>query len=112
MLAAYRVPAAAKAAWGRRAEDLDDATWELLDDAELAPPLNVDQAGIGLGMLLKMTRLHDLGLAQLCVPELVADDGSKIRRTHEGEAVTCARTTATAVSPSMYHNIPTYTRSI
>ena len=80
MLAAYRVPAVAKATWGRRAEDLDDATWELLDDAELAPPPNMHtelgQAGIGLGMLLKMTRLHDLGLAQLCVPELVADDDS------------------------------------
>ncbi|KAI0290199.1 hypothetical protein B0F90DRAFT_1787773, partial [Multifurca ochricompacta] len=69
MLAAYRAPAAAKVAWGRMAEDLDDATWELLDIPEPA------QGRRPAGMLLKMTRLHDLGLAQLCVPELVVDDG-------------------------------------
>ncbi|KAI0299067.1 hypothetical protein B0F90DRAFT_1730547 [Multifurca ochricompacta] len=77
MLAAYRAPAAAKVAWGRMAEDLDDATWELLDIPEPAQ-------GVRLGMLLKMTRLHDLGLAQLCVPELVVDDGD-VQCVHKQE---------------------------
>jgi hypothetical protein len=62
------------------AEDLDDATWELLDRAgpvrlaseEIGTEKNV--ARIGLAMLLKMTRLHDLGLAQLCMPELVTKE--------------------------------------
>jgi hypothetical protein len=61
------------------AEDLDDATWELLDRAkpmrpaqeEIGTEKNVARAG--LTMLLKMTRLHDLGLAQLCIPELVTE---------------------------------------
>jgi hypothetical protein len=97
MLAAYRVPAAAKAVWGRMAEHLDDETWELLGDAEPVPPQSVQtgwgETGIGLGMLLKMTRLHDLGLAQLCVPELVADEEDSdvcCTQKHEGQAVTCA----------------------
>lgn len=104
MLAAYRVPAAAKAAWGCMAEDLDDTTWELLGDAEPEPPQSVKtgmgEAGVGLGMLLKMTRLHDLGLAQLCVPELVTDESvtyedlcctqkQQDQNNREGEAVTC-----------------------
>jgi hypothetical protein len=62
------------------AEDLDDATWELLDRArpirptqeEIGTEKNVARAG--LAMLLKMTRLHDLGLAQLCIPELVTEE--------------------------------------
>jgi hypothetical protein len=104
MLAAYRVPAAAKAAWGCMAEDLDDTTWELLGDAEPEPPQSaktgMGEAGVGLGMLLKMTRLHDLGLAQLCVPELVTDESvtyenlcctqkQQDQNNREGEAVTC-----------------------
>ena len=77
MLAAHRSPVAAKVAWGRMAEDLDDATWELLDESRPPPITSTGmvpaEAGVGLGMLLKMTRLHDLGLAQLCMPDLVAD---------------------------------------
>lgn len=76
MLAGHRAPIAAKVAWGRMAEDLDDVTWGQLDklghpqSAKMLP----SEAGAGLGMLLKMTRLHDLGLAQLCVPDLVSDE--------------------------------------
>ncbi|KAI0370898.1 hypothetical protein BV20DRAFT_943059 [Pilatotrama ljubarskyi] len=67
ILAAYNYPGAIRSTWGRMAEELDDATWDLLD----APP----RAGgavhdLGLGMLLKMTRCHDLGLGQLFFPEL------------------------------------------
>jgi hypothetical protein len=86
MLAAHRSPVAAKVAWGHMAEDLDDVTWALLD--KLEPPrsaqMTPSEAGAGLGMLVKMTRLHDLGLAQLCVPDLVADDGGGRRRADSG----------------------------
>jgi hypothetical protein len=59
------------------AEDLDDATWESLDESghpQSARTLSDGAVGVGLPMLLKMTRLHDLGLAQLCVPDLESDD--------------------------------------
>jgi len=76
MLAAHRAPIPAKAAWGRMADDLDDETWGQLDKLEQPQSAKMpSEAGAGLGMLLKMTRLHDLGLAQLCVPGLVADEG-------------------------------------
>jgi hypothetical protein len=76
MLAAHRAPIAAKVAWGRMAEDLDDVTWRELDKLEhpQSAKKQPSEAGAGLGMLLKMTRLHDLGLAQLCVPDLVSDE--------------------------------------
>lgn len=78
MLAAHRAPIAAKAAWGCMAEDLDDVTWMQLDKLEHPQSAKMlpSEAGAGLGMLLKMTRLHDLGLAQLCVPDLVSDEDS------------------------------------
>jgi hypothetical protein len=89
MLAAHRSPIAAKVAWGRMAEDLDDATWESLDEAE--PPrkerMISSGPGVGLPMLLKMTRLHDLGLAQLCVPDLVADGDISDRCTRRQQAL-------------------------
>ena len=46
------------------AEELDDTTWDLLDD----PGQSTND--MGLGMLLKMTRCHDLGLGQLFFPDL------------------------------------------
>ncbi|KAI0270543.1 hypothetical protein BC834DRAFT_861936 [Gloeopeniophorella convolvens] len=73
MLASYGAPGAAKVAWGRMAEDLDDATWDLLD-GPVQHAQAQGRADVGLGMLLKMTRLHDLGLAQLCVPDMVVDE--------------------------------------
>ena len=43
---------------------MDDLTWDLLNGpGEGATPGAIGQT---LGMLVKMTRLHDLGLAQLC----------------------------------------------
>ncbi|KAF8263146.1 hypothetical protein EI94DRAFT_1665776 [Lactarius quietus] len=87
ILAASCTPAIAEVTLGRMAEDLDDATWELLDRAR---PLSLAQGEIGaeknaaragLAMLLKMTRLHDLGLAQLCIPELVT--GEDIHQTEK-----------------------------
>ncbi|KAI0063345.1 hypothetical protein BV25DRAFT_419235 [Artomyces pyxidatus] len=68
IMASFSSPGTIRSTWGRMAEDLDDATWELLDGAGAA------ESDHGLGMLLKMTRLHDLGLAQLCLPELGIDE--------------------------------------
>jgi len=44
---------------------MDDATWDLLN----GPGEGNTQGdiGLGLGMLVKMTRLPDLGLGQLCL---------------------------------------------
>lgn len=53
------------------AEDLDDDSWALLNTPARSQPNQDDH---GLSMVLKMTRLHDLGLAQLCVPDLAIDE--------------------------------------
>ena len=42
---------------------MDDLSWDMLNTPEFATQGAVGQA---LGMVVKMTRLHDLGLAQLC----------------------------------------------
>ncbi len=49
------------------AEELDDATWDLLD----GPGQHAND--MGLGMLVKMTRCHDLGLGQLFFPDMEFD---------------------------------------
>ena len=67
ILASYNYPGAIRSTWGRMAEELDDATWDLLD----GPGQRAND--MGLGMLLKMTRCHDLGLGQLFFPELEFD---------------------------------------
>lgn len=65
IVACFNYPGAIRSAWGCMEEELDDHTWELLNGpAENQATGNV---GLGLGMLVKMTRLHDLGLAQLCL---------------------------------------------
>ncbi|KAI0668908.1 hypothetical protein C8Q78DRAFT_1043624 [Trametes maxima] len=69
ILAAYNYPGAIRSTWGRMAEELDDATWDLLDAPASQPAVH----DLGLGMLLKMTRCHDLGLGQLFFPELDVD---------------------------------------
>ncbi|OCH88509.1 hypothetical protein OBBRIDRAFT_795199 [Obba rivulosa] len=67
ILAAYNYPSAIKSTWGRVAEELDDETWRLLDGP------GTQQNDIGLGMLVKMTRCHDLGLGQLLFPDMDMD---------------------------------------
>jgi hypothetical protein len=51
---------------------MDDGTWALLN----SPGEGHTHGDIssGLGMLVKMTRLHDLGLAQLCLPDVDFDE--------------------------------------
>lgn len=45
-------------------DEMDDLTWDLLNGpGEGAAPGDI---GRTLGMVVRMTRLHDLGLAQLC----------------------------------------------
>ena len=46
------------------ADEMDDLTWDLLNGPGEGPAPG--DIGRTLGMLVKMTRLHDLGLAQLC----------------------------------------------
>ncbi|KAK7055160.1 hypothetical protein R3P38DRAFT_2845484, partial [Favolaschia claudopus] len=59
---------AIKSAWGHSAEEMDEGAWQDLNSAgEGHAPSPV---GVGLGMLVRMTRLHDLGLAQLCLPDV------------------------------------------
>jgi hypothetical protein len=64
ILASYSHPNTVKSTWGRLADEIDDYTWDVLN----GPASQVgDQS---LGMLLKMTRLDDLGLGQLCLPDV------------------------------------------
>ncbi|KAI1782927.1 hypothetical protein LXA43DRAFT_1048934 [Ganoderma leucocontextum] len=76
ILASYNYPGAIRSTWGRMAEELDDATWDLLD----SPGQRAND--MGLGMLLKMTRCHDLGLGQLFFPDLEFDSDET---ANEGE---------------------------
>jgi hypothetical protein len=75
ILASFNYPGAIKSAWGRTEDEMDDMTWELLN----GPGEGNTQGdiGLGLGMLVKMTRLHDLGLGQLClgVDDRLSDGG-------------------------------------
>ena len=81
ILASYNYPGAIRSTWGRMAEELDDATWDLLD----GPGQQAND--MGLGMLLKMTRCHDLGLGQLFFPEMEMDsDGTANEEETEGQA--------------------------
>ncbi|KAI6020532.1 hypothetical protein EDC04DRAFT_2735664 [Pisolithus marmoratus] len=67
IMASFNHPGAIKTTWGRVAEDMDDVTWDLLN----GPGVGIGDEGLGL--LLKMTRLADLGLAQLCFPDVNID---------------------------------------
>lgn len=51
------------------ADELSSDTWELLNSP------GEGHGDKGLGLLLKMTRLEDLGLAQLCLPDVDFDSG-------------------------------------
>lgn len=67
ILASFNYPGAIRSAWGCMADEMDERTWALLNGpGEGNTPGDVT---LGLGMLVKMTRLHDLGLAQLCLED-------------------------------------------
>ncbi|KAG5640822.1 hypothetical protein DXG03_006894 [Asterophora parasitica] len=65
IVASFNYPGATRSAWGKMEDEFDDYTWSVLN----GPGENNAQGdlGIGLSMLMKMTRLPDLGLAQLCL---------------------------------------------
>lgn len=46
------------------ADEMEDVTWEFLNTK------GDGRDDGGLSMVLRMTRLHDLGLAQLCLPDV------------------------------------------
>ncbi|KJA24891.1 hypothetical protein HYPSUDRAFT_135697 [Hypholoma sublateritium FD-334 SS-4] len=64
VMALFNYPNAIKSAWGAMADEMDESTWDLLNGAE--DGITKTEESRALGMLVKMTRLHDLGLAQLC----------------------------------------------
>lgn len=66
-MASFNYPSAIKSAWGCMADEMDDVTWELLNRPAYTD--GSSEVSRTLGMLVKMTRLHDLGLAQLCFGE-------------------------------------------
>lgn len=53
------------------ADEMDETTWSMLN----GPGEGNAHGDIstGLGMLVRMTRLHDLGLGQLCFPDVDFD---------------------------------------
>jgi hypothetical protein len=60
-------PATIKAAWGHTAEEIDEAAWTTISQMSRTVQ---SSAAHELIMILRMTRLSDLGLAQLCFPDL------------------------------------------
>ena len=63
-MASFNYPDAIKSTWGRMENEMNDLAWDVLNGpGEGAAPGDI---GRTLGMVVKMTRLHDLGLAQLC----------------------------------------------
>jgi len=66
ILASFNYPGAIRSAWGRMAEEMDDEAWGHLNGPGAG---TVPSAGQTLGMLVRMTRLDDLGLGQLCFGE-------------------------------------------
>ncbi|KAJ3985873.1 hypothetical protein F5890DRAFT_1572633 [Lentinula detonsa] len=74
-------PRTTKAAWGHTADEIDDGSWTILNGGsplilKEGPGQNVAKA---LVMIVRMTRLDDLGLAQLCFPDVnwEVSNGSK-----------------------------------
>lgn len=59
IVASFNYPSAISASWGKMAEELDAETCDLLN----GPGQGLDDQGLGL--LLRLTRLHDMGLRQM-----------------------------------------------
>ena len=63
-VASFLYPGATKGGWGHTAEEMDDGVWEALNSTPEGSDGNNDKART-LGLVVKMTRLGDLGLGQL-----------------------------------------------
>ncbi|KAF9556459.1 hypothetical protein CPC08DRAFT_765234 [Agrocybe pediades] len=100
IMASFNYPEAIKSAWGCMADDMDDESWERLNtpaSAEGAATATESETSKVLGLLMRMTRLHDLGLAQLCFGE----DEVEEREEEEGYGRgSLERERAAVVSPS------------
>ncbi|KAJ3559220.1 hypothetical protein NP233_g11320 [Leucocoprinus birnbaumii] len=85
ILAAFNYPGAIQSAWGRMGDEMDEESWQLLN----GPGDGTTHSDLsqGLGMLVKMTRLHDLGLAQLCFSD---DEEDRWSSENGEEAFECA----------------------
>lgn len=78
ILASFNHPGVIKSAWGRLAEEMEEDAWQILNGpGEGHAQGDVSQ---GLAMLVRMTRLHDLGLAQLCFPDVNFDEDDAQQR--------------------------------
>ncbi|KAI0684059.1 hypothetical protein BC835DRAFT_1251213, partial [Cytidiella melzeri] len=73
LLVAHNYPGAIRSTFGRRAEDISDEAWD-----ELNGPGAGANDKMGLGMLLKMTRCHDMGLQQLMFPGMPGSSANAI----------------------------------
>ena len=70
ILASFNHPGAIKSTWGRTSDEISSETWDMLN----APAQSHGGVrALGLGLLVKMTRLEDLGLDQLCLPDVDFD---------------------------------------
>ncbi|KIY62137.1 hypothetical protein CYLTODRAFT_427146 [Cylindrobasidium torrendii FP15055 ss-10] len=68
IVAALNFPTAIKSAWGHSEDELSDEIWDLLNTDPPPTTEGEDEMARTLGLLVRMTRLADLGLAQLCFP--------------------------------------------
>ncbi|KAI0791537.1 hypothetical protein BC629DRAFT_1287782 [Irpex lacteus] len=77
-LVAHNYPGAIRSTFGRRAEDIPDDAWDELNGGGEGGGGGTEDR-MGLGMLLRMTRCHDMGLEQLILPGLAeaVSDGSE-----------------------------------
>lgn len=86
IVASFEYPSAIKTTWGRTADEIDDFTWDLLNGP------GDGQGDKGLSLLLKMARLPDLGLGQLCMPDIDFDaepeDRISCGQNHERDKIT------------------------
>ncbi|THV02658.1 hypothetical protein K435DRAFT_749049 [Dendrothele bispora CBS 962.96] len=72
-------PRGTKASWGHTADEMDDESWAVLNDCSTlpSPPTEGESLAKSLVMLVRMTRLPDLGLAQLCFPDVEWGEGKE-----------------------------------
>ncbi|KAJ7584845.1 hypothetical protein C8J56DRAFT_789123 [Mycena floridula] len=70
ILASFNHPGVIKSAWGRTADEMSEASWMELNGPGEA---HASDISVGLGLLVRMTRLPDLGLEQLCFPDVDFD---------------------------------------
>ncbi|KAJ2934565.1 hypothetical protein H1R20_g2542, partial [Candolleomyces eurysporus] len=96
VLASFTFPGAIKGAWGKMAEEIDDQSWDLLNASDTRARSQSDTSH-ALGMIVRMTRLHDLGLGQLCFgPGEV--EALEVDHRHDDES--CSKVAASSALPA------------